>query len=278
MSFTLIDAETLARRLDAGELAIFDVRHRLDDTDHGRRAYAAGHIPGAIFLHCDHDLSGPKTGANGRHPLPEPASLAERMAASGVSAGAQVVVYDDANGMIAGRLWWMLRWLGHEPVAVLDGGFDAWKAIGGALDAETPAPPRGDFPFHLCPAAVDADYVESNLESARMCLVDARSPDRFRGDKETLDPVAGHIPGARNRFFRDNLGADGRFKPAEALRREWLAVLSGASPEAVVHQCGSGVSACHNLLAMEHAGLAGSRLYPGSWSEWCADASRPVAV
>ncbi len=274
---TLIDAETLARHIDDGAWRIFDVRHQLADAAYGEREYAAGHIPGATFMHCDRDLSGPKNGSNGRHPLPDPQKLADILSAKGVSNDSQVVVYDDAQGMIAGRLWWMLRWLGHDRVAVLDGSFQAWKAYGGAISRETPAFLPGRFDLNLRQCLVDAKCVEANLESAGMCVVDARSPDRFRGENETLDPVGGHIPGARNRFFRDNLSADGRFKPPALLREEWESILSGTAPQNVVHQCGSGISACHNLLAMEQAGFAGSRLYPGSWSEWCADPLRPVA-
>ncbi|MGE5386477.1 MAG: sulfurtransferase [Betaproteobacteria bacterium] len=274
---TLVDAATLARHIGDGEWRLFDVRHQLTDATYGEREYASGHIPGAVFLHCDRDLSGPKTGRNGRHPLPDPLKLAAALAASGVSGASQVVVYDDTQGMMAGRLWWMLRWLGHGRVAVLDGGYQAWKAFGGATNCEIPSFPGGNLDVELGQCKVDADYVLANLESQEMCLVDARSPDRFRGENETLDPVGGHIPGARNRFFRDNLAADGKFKPPAVLRNEWEVILDGRPPPCVVHQCGSGISACHNLLAMEYAGLAGSRLYPGSWSEWCADLSRPVA-
>jgi thiosulfate/3-mercaptopyruvate sulfurtransferase len=275
---TLVDAATLAAHLADPAWRIVDVRHQLADVAFGESAYAAGHIPGALFMHCDRDLSGQMNGRNGRHPLPDPASLADRFASLGIGAQTQVVVYDDSQGMIAGRLWWLLRWLGHDRVAVLDGGLQAWQAAGGSLtDAITP-PPAADFVARLRDTLVDADHVRAFLQTSRLHLVDARSPDRFRGENETLDPVGGHIPGATNRFFRDNLQADGRFKPAAELRAEWLAVLAGRAPEQVVHQCGSGVSACHNILAMELAGLPGSRLYAGSWSEWCADPARPVAV
>lgn len=278
MSFsTLVDAGTLARHLNDPGWRVFDVRHQLADTEYGERVYGQGHIPGALFLHCDRDLSGPTTGSNGRHPLPDPAVLAARLAASGVGADTQVVVYDDSQGMIAGRLWWLLRWLGHDMVAVLDGGLDAWRAQGGPLTKDVPIPRSAAFEARPRDWVVDAHDVLIHLESAGMRLIDARSPDRFRGENETMDPVGGHIPGARNRFFRDNLGPDGRFKPAAALRTEWLAALRDAVPEQVVHQCGSGVSACHNILAMEVAGLPAPRLYAGSWSEWCADPHRPVA-
>lgn len=274
---TLVDAATLAAHLDDPAWLVVDVRHQLADTAYGDRVYAESHIPGAAFLHCDRDLSGPVSGSNGRHPLPAPEKLAARLGEIGIGPQTQVVVYDDAQGMIAGRLWWLLRWLGHEKVAVLDGGLQAWQAANGALTAELPRHRPVSFVAKVGDTMVDADHVQSFLQTSRMHLIDARSPDRYRGENETIDPVGGHIPGAVNRFFRENLQADGRFKPAAALRAEWLAVLAGAAPEQVVHQCGSGVSACHNMLAMEIAGLPGSRLYAGSWSEWCADCRRPVA-
>ena len=278
MSYTtLVAAATLAAHLDDPAWLVIDVRHQLADTGYGECIYAENHIPGAVFLNCDCDLSGPMTGSNGRHPLPAVEKLAARLGEVGIGPQTQVVIYDDAQGMIAGRLWWLLRWLGHEQVAVLDGGLQAWQAAGRALTTELPLLRPTTFTAKVRDTMVDADYVQAFLQTSRMHLVDARSPDRFRGENETIDPVGGHIPGAVNRFFRENLQADGRFKPAAELRAEWLMVLAGASPEQVVHQCGSGVSACHNILAMEIAGLPGSRLYAGSWSEWCADCGRPVA-
>ena len=278
MSYTtLVDAATLSRHLDDPAWRIVDVRHQLADVSYGERAYAEGHVPGAVFLHCDRDLSGATTGSNGRHPLPEAERLAARLGEIGIGPQTQVVIYDDCQGMIAGRLWWLLRWLGHDAVAVLDGGLQAWQAAGGALTAAVPTVAPATFVVEAQDRKVDVDFVHAFLETSRMHLIDARSADRFRGENETIDPVGGHIPGALNRFFRDNLREDGRFKPAAQLRQEWLTLLAGAPPESVVHQCGSGVSACHNILAMEIAGLPGSRLYPGSWSEWCADCARPVA-
>lgn len=274
----LVDAATLAAHLDDPAWRIVDVRHQLADVTCGEAAYLAGHIPGAVFMHCDRDLSAPMNGRNGRHPLPDPQSLVARLGALGIGPETQVVAYDDSQGMIASRLWWLLRWLGHERVAVLDGGFQAWQAAGGQLETAMPKLPVSTFVSALRDLAVDAEYVSAFLQTSRMHLIDARSPDRFRGENETIDPVGGRIPGACNRFFRDNLQADGRFKPAAELRAEWLAVLADTAPELVVHHCGSGVSACHNVLAMEIAGLPGSRLYGGSWSEWCADPQRPVAV
>lgn len=279
MSYTtLIDAATLKAHLDDADWRIVDVRHQLANTAYGERAYGEGHIPGAAFLHCDRDLSGMTTGKNGRHPLPDPEKLAARLGDIGIGPQTQVVVYDDAQGMVAGRLWWLLRWLGHDRVALLDGGLQAWLAAGHTLSsALPPSRPPAQFVAKLRDALVDVGYVQSFLATSRLYLIDARGPDRFRGENETIDPVAGHIPGAINRFFQLNLQADGRFKPAAELRAEWLALLAGQSPERVVHHCGSGISACHNILAMEIAGLSGSRLYPGSWSEWCADPARPVA-
>lgn len=278
---TLIDGATLQQHLDDPAWCVVDLRHQLSDTAYGERAYAASHIPGAVFLHLDRDLSGPMTGSNGRHPLPDPAKLVARLSAVGIGNDTQVVVYDDAAGMIAGRLWWLLRWLGHDQVAFLDGGFPLWQAEGRPLSADLPLRPAAVLTRQVAstPLAdmVDADWLLANLNAPELCLIDGRGPDRFRGENETIDPVAGHIPGARNRCFKDNLEADGRFKPAAQLRAEYLALLAGASPNQVVAQCGSGVSACLNLLAMEIAGLTGARLYPGSWSEWCSDPSRPVA-
>ncbi|TXG86172.1 MAG: sulfurtransferase [Rhodocyclaceae bacterium] len=275
---TLVDGATLQQHLDDPAWCVVDLRHQLADTAYGERAYAAAHIPGAIFLHLDRDLSGPMTGKNGRHPLPDPERLKARLGEVGIGNDTQVVVYDDAQGMIAGRLWWLLRWLGHARVAFLDGGFPLWQAEGRPLDNAIPTRAPKQFAGTPDPAMlVDAATLHAGLDSPELCLIDARGPDRFRGENETIDPVGGHIPGARNRFFKDNLEPDGRFKPAAVLRAEYLALMAGAAPAQVVAQCGSGVSACLDLLAMEIAGLHGARLYAGSWSEWCSDPARPVA-
>lgn len=273
---TLVDVATLKAHLDDPDWRVVDVRHQLSDTAYGERAYAHAHIPGAVFLHCDRDLSGPMSGSNGRHPLPDPLQLATRFGQLGIGPETQVVVYDDAQGMIAGRLWWLLRWLGHDAVALLDGGIQAWQAVGEVMTSLPPTLESRQFVAEQRDAWVTANYVMERLETPGMHLVDARGQDRFRGENETIDPVGGHIPGAINRCFKDNLLPDGRFKPAAELRSEWLVVLAGAEPDQVIHQCGSGVSACLNILAMEVAGLAGSRLYAGSWSEWCSDSGRPV--
>ncbi len=216
------------------------------------------------------------TGCNGRHPLPDPQLLAGRLGVAGVSREAQVVAYDDCGGMFASRLWWLLRWLGQDRVAVLDGGIDRWVAEGRPLSTDRPRSPATLLEVSLRDWVVSSETVLTDLHNGRLCLVDARSPDRFRGENETLDRVGGHIPGARNRFFRDNLDGSGCFRPAADLRREFLALLADKVPEQVVMSCGSGVTACHNLLAMEIAGLPGARLYAGSWSEWCSDPARPV--
>ena len=276
MFTTLVSALDLARHLEDPQWVVCDCRHDLADYHYGRRAYDAGHIPGARFVHLDEDLSGPKTGVNGRHPLPHPLTLALRLGALGIDNEKQVVAYDSSGGCYAARLWWMLRWVGHTRVAVLDGGWDAWIAGGHPLSAEPPALQPTAYTLRPHPDfAVDAAYIASHLPE--LAVLDARSAERFRGENETLDPVGGHIPGAINRFFKLNLDAGGRFKAPATLKAELSEVLAGRDLRSVVHQCGSGVTACHNLLAMEHAGLTGSRLYPGSWSEWVSDRSRPVA-
>ena len=278
MSFsTLINCATLAEYLNEPAWRVFDCRHLLSDVTYGEKSYAEGHLPGAFFMHLDRDLSGPMTGINGRHPLPDPQALAHKLGAAGVSRETQVVVYDDAGGMIAGRLWWLLRWLGHERVALLDGGIKQWIKEGRELSGEVPHSAPADLDVNLHDWVVTTDDVLANLDRQAFCVVDARGPDRFRGENETIDPVGGHIPGARNRFFGDNLDTDGCFRPAAELRREFLALLAGVDPVQAVMQCGSGVTACHNLLAMEVAGLHGAKLYAGSWSEWCSDPARPVS-
>ncbi|MCU0964164.1 MAG: sulfurtransferase [Burkholderiaceae bacterium] len=273
---SLISAAELQALLSSDTpCVLIDCSFDLVDPAAGERAFAAGHLPGALYVHLDRDLSGAKTGRNGRHPLPERAALAERAGRWGIAPEVQVVCCDAQGMPYAARTWWLLRWLGHDAVAVLDGGIAAWTAAGGTLTQEaTQAEPRPPYPA-LPPAMPTLQAAELLAQLGQRVVLDARAGERFRGEVEPLDPVAGHIPGALNRFFKDNLQADGRFRPADVLRAEFAAL--HPTPAQLVHQCGSGVTACHNLLAMEHAGLAGSALYPGSWSEWCADPARPVA-
>ncbi len=274
----LVSAAELAAHVADPAWCVFDCRHDLRNIAYGSEAYGREHIPGARFLHLDRDLSGPMTGTNGRHPLPEPGVLAARLGACGVGPDTRVVAYDNEGGVFAARLWWLLRWLGHDNVAILDGGLAAWKRAKQPLEAAVPDVVPAGFPLCPRPAAVVAlGEVQACLSDPAMLLLDARAEDRFAGQNETLDPVGGHIPGALNRFFMDNLDDNGlNFKPVAELRAEFEALLAGRDPATVVHSCGSGVTACHNLLAMEEAGLSGSRLYAGSWSEWCSDPARPV--
>lgn len=279
---TLISAVELTQNLATPDWVILDCRHDLAHPAAGLSAFNAGHIPHAQFVHLDNDLSGPKIGPDGqfrgRHPLPQRDVFIDTLRDWGINDSTQVIAYDAQGGMFAARLWWMLRWVGHDAVAVLDGGFPAWALLHEVpLSAEHAAILRGTIKDRApSVGTVSAADLLANLASPVRTVLDARAPDRFRGENETLDAVGGHIPGAKNRFFRDNLQADGCFKPAAQLRAEFGAIIS--EPQATVSQCGSGVTACHNLLAMEIAGLPGAALYPGSWSEWCADPARPVAT
>lgn len=274
---TLISAADLAQQRQP-DWVVLDCRHDLANLQAGRIAYDAGHLPGALFASIDHDLSDHARTADGsfrgRHPLPAIDAFIATLRRWGIDADSQVVAYDAQGGMYAARLWWMLRWAGHEAVAVLDGGLPAWTALG--LPLGTDVPTTVPSTLQLRPSSVHTVDVGDILSQPQLKVLDARAPDRFRGENETLDPVGGHIPGAANRFFKDNLQPDGRFKPAAQLRSEFSTLV--ADPASAVMQCGSGVTACHNLLALEVAGLPGAALYPGSWSEWCADPSRPVAT
>ena len=276
---TLVSAAELRGLLAGAEpIVVVDTGFDLADPSAGERQWREGHVPGSFYLHLDRDLSAAKTGRNGRHPLPARDAFAQALAGIGATPQTTVVALDRQGGPYAARLWWMLRWIGHADTAVLDGGLAAWQAGGGVLDGALPVPLAAPpYPTRTPLAGtLDADALQAGL--GRLRLVDARAGERFRGEVEPLDAVAGHIPGASNRFFKDNLDADGRFKSAAALRTAFTALLGAVASAATVHHCGSGVTACHNLLAMEHAGLAGSLLYPGSWSEWSADPARPVAT
>ena len=324
MFTTLISAKDLAAHLGQPNWLVIDSRHDLMNPAHGRDAHARSRIPGARFVDLDTQLAGRHTGQNGRHPLPDPDIFRKLVAQLGIGPDTQVIVHDDHTGQSAGRFWWMLRWLGHAGVAVLDGGFKGWEAGGFPVDSspvESDAVTQGDLATQeqqqmagsdlgeptsggpmpgagdaaapqagaqsfmaagaarprLAPTVTTQDML-ANLNTRAAKVVDARAGARYRGETEPLDPVAGHIPGALNRPFQENLQPDGTFKPAAVLKQEFAALLGQVPADQVIHQCGSGVSACHNILAMEHAGLNGSALYPGSWSEWCADPGRPVAI
>lgn len=286
MYSTIISVQALqSLRAEApAKVVIVDCRHDLMDAEVGIKAYREGHLPGAVFANLDRDLSGAKYGSDGqfrgRHPLPASEDLLMTLRRLGINTDSQVVAYDGQGGMYAARLWWLLRSVGHAAVAVLDGGIGAWSAAGLPLETQETQAVLGNISMgSALTRQVDVEQVLANISAdahSRLQVVDARAADRFRGENETIDPVGGHIPGAVNRFFKDNLQADGRFKDAEQLRAEWLQKIT--RPEQSIMQCGSGVTACHNLLALEIAGLSGAALYPGSWSEWCADSTRPVAT
>jgi thiosulfate/3-mercaptopyruvate sulfurtransferase len=276
---TLIDVDSLQERLGKPRLAVVDCRFDLMSPEAGRQAYLGAHIPGARYADLNRDLSAPIGPNTGRHPLPSPEAFAARLGAMGIGNETQVVAYDEANGSIAARLWWMLRWLGHDAVAVLDGGFKAWTAHGGALlqSGETSSPAERFTPRIDADAVVTTAELEHALRDSRAVLVDARAQERYAGTVEPIDPVAGHIPGAVNHPFTANLGADGRFLSAADLKRRWQERLPGRDLKYLVAMCGSGVTACHNLLSLEVAGLTGGKLYAGSWSEWIRDPRRPIA-
>lgn len=277
---TLVETEVVAVHLDDPQWVVFDCRSVLTDPEAGPRMYAEGHIPGARYLHLELDLSGPVTPQSGRHPLPDPETLAIKLGKDGVGRNTQVAVYDDAGGAIAARLWWLLRWLGHRQVAVLNGGWQQWLKEARPVSLDTPVPAPHAFPYH---GVGQSDYLTTGEVSEMVqgrqhgLLVDARAANRYRGENESIDPVAGHVPGAVNLPFAGNLAEDGRFSNPAVLRQRLEAVLGGVPPDRAVFMCGSGVTACHDLLAMELAGMKGARLYAGSWSEWIRDPARPVA-
>ncbi|MFZ9407377.1 MAG: sulfurtransferase [Burkholderiaceae bacterium] len=279
---TLISAEELAHAID--RCIVVDARHDLMRPEAGAQGYAEGHIPGARFVAMDTDLSGTKTGRNGRHPMPSQDQVRALLAGLGLSPEQQLVIYDTSGGLMASRLWWMARWVGHARVAVLDGGLPAWQRAGYPITTETPvvkaaaAWPEREPLERL--VLVD-DMIDISRQAGQPgvpCILDARSGERFRGETEPMDPVAGHIPGSLNRPSGANLRENGCFKPAPVLAQEFRGVLGDRPGAQVIQSCGSGVSACHNHLAMVHAGLEGAGLYGGSWSEWCSDPARPVAI
>lgn len=273
MAFTTL-ASTADLAAHLRQWRVFDCRHDLAKPQLGEQQYREGHIPGALFASLDRDLSAPKNGRNGRHPLPDPGTFGAWLGRQGVKPTDQIVCYDAANGAMAARLWWMLRWVGHQGVSVLDGGIAKWTREGRPVNADVPQFPATEYPVRVNEdAVVGVGMVHRRL--GQQLLVDARAPARYRGEQEPIDPVAGRIPGAVNRFNMDNVAPDGTFKTADELKRNFQQVLGGRPPSEVVNYCGSGVAACHNLLAMEIAGLPGAKLYAGSWSEWIADPARP---
>jgi len=277
--YPLIDARTLIDQIQDPNLRVFDCRFSLAEPELGSRVYREGHIPGAYYANLDTHLSSPIGPETGRHPLPDPVRLADWLGQCGVTSDTRVVVYDDLGGTFAGRLWWLLRWLGHSQVAMLDGGLTAWTEAGGDLSTETPTADAGVFTAAPEDTAwITSDALVAALAAETVRIIDARAPERFSGEVETTDSVGGHISGAINLPLTGNLGPDGHFLPPEELRQRFLSAIGDVPPNRVVHSCGSGVTACHNLLAMEVAGLAGSRLYVGSWSEWIRSPERPVAT
>jgi thiosulfate/3-mercaptopyruvate sulfurtransferase len=274
---TLIGAEALAEVLGHPRLRLFDCRFDLARPADGRERYRDEHLPGAVYADLNRDLAAPTTATSGRHPLPSPMAFESRLRSWGVNADSLVVAYDDGNGMYAARLWWMLRWVGHDEVAVLDGGLRRWLELGLPVTDELPQPGHGNFVARARPAlAMDAEALLRASGDASARILDARAPERYRGEVEPIDAVAGHVPGARNHPYVLSLAGDGRFLPPEDLRAALSATLGDVPSERAVAMCGSGVTACHLLLALEHAGLSGAQLYPGSWSEWSSDPSRPV--
>lgn len=278
---TLISAVDLRDRLAEPDLRIIDCRFDLGNPEAGRRAYLQGHVPGALYADLNRDLSSPISATSGRHPLPSPADLAATLQRWAVGPTTQVIAYDDSAGAYAARAWWLLRWIGHDAVAVLDGGIQAWIGIGAPLEPGEGRPHAQGAPAPAprvnTSAVIDAAGVAARLREPGFLLIDARAPERFAGSVEPIDSVAGHVEGAVNHPFSANLGADGRFLPAPELRRLWLEHLGGKKPEQAAVMCGSGVTACHDLLSLELAGLPGAKLYAGSWSEWIRDPRRPVA-
>lgn len=274
---TLVSAAQLAEHLNDPDWIIFDCRFTLSDPESGRRAYQASHIPGSRYAHLNDDLSSEVTATSGRHPLPDPQQLARKLGQWGVDGSKQVVVYDDSFGSMASRMWWDLRWLGHDSVALLDGGVQRWIRDGHPMSADAPVIIPTEFKAQPDSSMwVDAQCIEEALRSDKCLIIDARSEERFSGEREMLDKVAGHIPGSVNYPFEDNLDMGGTYMSAEELKEAYLELLNGVEPSRVVHMCGSGVTACHSVIAMEHAGFKGARLYPGSWSEWITDPGRPV--
>ncbi|MDA0238123.1 MAG: sulfurtransferase [Proteobacteria bacterium] len=279
MYTTLIESDKLQSIINQPSTLVFDCRHELINSEYGIKSYKEGHLPNALFASMDDVLSQKPNGKNGRHPLPEISAFTNWLSVCGVTQHTQVIAYDDAGGAYASRLWCLLKWLGHDAVAVLNGGLQAWINQGGDLVLDTPKlNDRKAFEPKVRDIFVDADFILQHLDDEQTLIIDARSNDRFHGQNESIDPIGGHIPGAINRFFKDNLNSTGKFLDAKDLKKIFEGIMGNVSEKTIIHQCGSGVTACHNLLAMEVAGLENSKVYPGSWSEWISDPSRPIAT
>lgn len=280
MNFTtLISTEALARHLSDPQWVVFDCRFSLADQAAGINSYNQGHIVNARYVHLENDLSSPITETSGRHPLPDFTVLAEKLGSWGLTNSKQAIVYDDAGGAFAGRMWWLLRSVGHTHVAVLDGGINQWQKENRGLTTSPATPDATSYRGYPNNSTwLSVEQLQQQLARETIKLIDARTSERYSGKQEPIDAVAGHIPGALNRPFQSNLNSDGLFLNSRMLRQQFLQLLYDTRPENTVHMCGSGVTACHNLLAMEIAGLAGSKLYAGSWSEWIKDSNRPVAT
>jgi len=276
---TLVSTEILKQHINNSNWIIIDCRFSLTDSESGAKAYRMGHIPNARYAHLNKDLSSAITKNSGRHPLPEFSLLTKKLGLWGITNKSQVIIYDDANGAFAGRLWWLLRCLGHDSVAILDGGINHWQQQGMPITTSLPSIKPKDFRAYINHSCwLSVSQVTSGLATKQIKLIDARTVERFRGEQEPIDPVAGHIPNAINRAFQLNLNKNGLFLDRNELQQQFMDLLGSHNPEQTVHMCGSGVTACHNLLAMEHAGLTGSKLYPGSWSEWITNQNRPIAT
>jgi thiosulfate/3-mercaptopyruvate sulfurtransferase len=273
----LVSTTELATKIGDTNCVIFDCRHDLFDSGKGERLYREGHIPGAIFANVDTDLSGEKNGTNGRHPLPSPAAFTAFLARNGVTNTSKIIAYDDVGGQFASRLWWLARWIGLTDASLLDGGVSKWVSDGHALSRDVPVPKPAALRGHADPLmALNADEVEAGLKIASTTLIDARAPERYRGEVEPIDPVAGHIAGAKNRFYKENLNADLTMRAPAEIKAAFASIMNAPHASEVMHQCGSGVTACANIFAMEYAGLTGSKLYAGSWSEWITNPARPI--
>ena len=279
MKTTIISTEELAEKLGTPGWVIVDCRFDLAKKEWGFEEYQKAHIPGAVYAHLDKDLAGPATDQTGRHPLPDPERMAERLGIWGIGHHTQVVVYDTAGGAYAARLWWQIRFLGHQAVAVLDGGFPKWlreaRPISSGIETNPPARFTAEPVWSMVAHVEEVDRIR---QDPNYKLVDARAQERFHGQNETIDPVAGHIPGATSRFYGLNLSPEGVFLPPETLRQQFAELLGNVPPENTVVYCGSGVTSAHHLIAMEMAGLQGAKLYPGSWSEWIRDGKRPISI